>query len=147
MIGCDCRVCRSADPRDRRTRPSILIERLGHVEDHSQSSLAAAIRSILVDTSTDLRAQALAHDIRRVDAILFTHSHADHILGLDEVRRFNAIQGGPIACYGTRETWETLHRTFYYIFDGLPRKGGGIPQLVQHEITGPFAVGGVHILP
>jgi len=134
LIGCDCAVCRSTDPRDTRLRPSIYVDVPGYAK-------------ILVDTTPDLRQQALTHRLSRVDAIVFTHSHADHVLGLDEVRRFNAIQGGPIACYGTRETWETLHRTFYYIFDGLPRKGGGIPQLVQHEITGPFAVGGVHILP
>src|SRR5437762_13144662 len=83
-IGCDCAVCRSTDPKDRRTRPSILIE-LPAVSDRAY---ARDVRSILVDTSTDLRAQALAHDIRRVDAILFTHTHADHVFGLDDVRRF-----------------------------------------------------------
>src|SRR5438093_1447257 len=82
-IGCDCAVCRSTDPKDRRTRPSILIE-VPPGADRRQYS--RDVRSILVDTSTDLRAQALAHDIRRVDAILFTHTHADHVFGLDEVR-------------------------------------------------------------
>src|SRR4051794_5289712 len=84
-IGCDCAVCRSSDPKDRRTRPSILIE----LDGASPSASAAEVRSILVDTSPDLRAQALANDVRRVDAILFTHSHADHIFGLDDVRRYN----------------------------------------------------------
>src|SRR5712691_1144662 len=96
-IGCDCAVCRSTDPRDRRTRPSILIQLQ---TDTPQPPLAMAVRSILVDTSTDLRAQALANDVRRVDAILFTHGHADHVLGLDEVRRYNAMQRSPMACYG-----------------------------------------------
>ena len=91
MIGCRCAVCRSDDPRDRRTRPSIYVE----VTDGP---------SILVDTSTDLRHQALTNDISRVDAILFTHSHADHIMGMDEVRRFNAVKGGPIPAYADERT-------------------------------------------
>src|SRR6059036_1970096 len=85
MIGCDCDTCRSSDPRDRRLRPSIYLE----VPDGPR---------VLVDASPDLRQQALTHGIRRVDAVLFTHGHADHILGLDELRRFNAVQGGPIPC-------------------------------------------------
>ena len=78
MIGCDCGVCRSTDPRDNRTRPSILVD------------CADGLR-ILIDTTPDLRAQALRHDVRRVDAILFTHAHADHVMGLDDVRRFNML--------------------------------------------------------
>src|SRR6266480_2255245 len=92
-IGCDCAVCRSTDPRDRRTRPSILIELQ---PAGPQPLFARAVRSILVDTSTDLRAQALAQNVRRVDAILFTHSHADHVLGLDDVRRYNQMQHAAI---------------------------------------------------
>src|SRR6266849_4104350 len=95
-IGCDCAVCRSSDPKDRRMRPSILIE----IDAPPPSAFGGAVRSILVDTSTDLRAQALANDVRRVDAILFTHSHADHVFGLDVVRRYNQMQQGAIACYG-----------------------------------------------
>ena len=134
MIGCECAVCRSTDPRDTRLRPSIYID----VPDHAK---------ILIDTGPDLRQQALTHRLTRVDAVLYTHGHADHIMGLDEVRRFNAIQGGPIPCYASAETWATLRQAFSYIFDGLPRKGGGIPQLVPHEISGPFDVGGVAIVP
>src|SRR5689334_17779840 len=99
-IGCDCAVCRSTDPKDRRTRPSILIE----LDAEPVSRLAGAVRSILVDTSTDLRAQALAYDVRRVDAILFTHSHADHVFGLDDVRRYNQMQQGAIACFADGDT-------------------------------------------
>src|SRR5713226_2140958 len=91
-IGCDCAVCRSADPKDRRTRPSILIEIVPGTQE--RPPFASAVRSILVDTSTDLRAQALANDVRRVDAILYTHSHADHVFGLDDVRRYNQMQQG-----------------------------------------------------
>src|SRR5437762_8706052 len=112
-IGCDCAVCRSSDPRDRRTRPSILIE----VTAAQDSSFARAVTHILVDTSTDLRAQALAHNVRRVDAILFTHSHADHVMGLDEVRRYNAMQKTAIPCYGDAENVADLRRMFQYVFD------------------------------
>src|SRR5207249_11406930 len=102
-IGCDCAVCRSTDPRDRRTRPSILIQL-----DTAGTTFGESVRSILVDTSTDLRAQALAFDVRRVDAILFTHTHADHVLGLDDVRRYNQMQGTSIPCFGDEETLLSL---------------------------------------
>lgn len=141
-IGCDCPVCRSADPRDKRSRPSILIELEGR-----GAPFAESVRSILVDTSSDLRAQALTHRIRRVDAILFTHSHADHVLGLDDVRPFNHMQGGPIACFGSSETLGDLQRMFSYIFDPPSQKGGGLPQLALFAIAGPFTLGGVEIVP
>jgi phosphoribosyl 1,2-cyclic phosphate phosphodiesterase len=161
MIGCDCRVCRSTDPKDRRLRPSILIE-LGadgnlakagsHVDDagsHTEagSRIARAVRTILVDTSTDLRAQALEHDVRRVDAILFTHSHADHVFGLDEVRRYNAMQREAIPCFADGRTIADLRQTFGYIFNPATPAGGGVPQLELHRILGPFTLGGVEILP
>ena len=88
-IGCDCAVCTSTDVRDKRTRPSIYIEAPDRSEPAYDPQTATAI---LVDTSTDLRTQALANDVRRVDAILFTHSHADHVMGLDDVRRYNQMQ-------------------------------------------------------
>ena len=134
MIGCGCETCRSTDPRDRRLRPSIYVNVPGRAR-------------ILVDTATDLRQQALTHAITGVDAILFTHGHADHVMGLDEVRRFNVLQGGPIPCFANAPTWETLKRSFYYVFDGRPRQGGGVPQLEANEISGPFAVAGVRIVP
>jgi phosphoribosyl 1,2-cyclic phosphate phosphodiesterase len=145
MIGCDCAVCRSTDPRDRRSRPSILID-ISSGTDES-SPLAHAVRHILVDTSSDLRAQALAHDLRRVDAILFTHSHADHIMGLDEVRRFNKLQRGSIPCYGDARTLCDVARTFSYIFDRATPKGGGIPKVTLNLLVGPFTLGGVEIVP
>jgi phosphoribosyl 1,2-cyclic phosphate phosphodiesterase len=143
-IGCDCAVCRSTDPRDRRTRPSILMELQ---TNGPQPPLARAVRSILVDTSTDLRAQALANNIRRVDAVLFTHSHADHVLGLDETRAFNRIQQTTIGCYASAETEADLRRMFEYIFTGPRQLGGGIPQLRLFSIAGPFTMGGVEIVP
>ena len=87
MIGCDCATCTSTDPRDRRSRASIVIQ-------------TASGSSVLVDTTPDLRSQALAHNVRRVDAIVYTHSHADHVMGLDDVRRFNVLQKSAIPCYG-----------------------------------------------
>lgn len=137
MIGCECLVCRSTDPRDRRTRPSILIE---------CEPVVGGVRNVLVDTSTDLREQALAHRLVRLDAILFTHSHADHILGLDEVRRFNVLQKAALPCYGDAGTLEDLRRTFFYIFNPPPR-GGGIPQITLFRIGGPFTLGALEIVP
>ena len=133
-IGCTCAVCQSTDPRDTRLRPSIVIQ--------------AAGRTLLVDTSPDLRQQALRYGLSRVDAVLYTHSHADHILGLDEIRRYNHMQAGPIPCYATEAAWSTIHRTFYYAFDGLPRKGGGIPRIEEHVIDSrPFAIAGFRVVP
>jgi phosphoribosyl 1,2-cyclic phosphate phosphodiesterase len=93
IIGCDCRVCRSSDPRNKRLRSSLLIE--------------AANLNIIVDTSPDFREQALRHKIRRLDALVFTHSHADHIFGLDDVRRFNTIQDSVSRHTGMRQPSRT----------------------------------------
>jgi phosphoribosyl 1,2-cyclic phosphate phosphodiesterase len=134
MIGCACDVCRSSDQRDTRLRPSIHINVPGHA-------------SILVDTTPDFRQQALTAGIERIDAILFTHSHADHILGLDDIRRYNWIQGGPVACYAAPATWDDIRRTFHYAFDGVKRMGGGIPRIDSHDIDGPFLVGNVRVVP
>jgi phosphoribosyl 1,2-cyclic phosphate phosphodiesterase len=134
LIGCACAVCRSTDPHDTRLRPSIYVD----VPDRAR---------ILIDTTPDLRQQALTHGITRVDAILFTHGHADHVLGLDEVRRFNHLQGTSIPCYANGATWATLRQIFYYIFDGKPRLGGGVPQIEPHEIAAPLTIGGVRVTP
>jgi phosphoribosyl 1,2-cyclic phosphate phosphodiesterase len=134
MIGCDCSTCRSADPRDRRLRPSAFIE----TDDGT---------AVLVDAGPDLRAQALANNIRRVDAIFFTHGHADHILGLDEVRRFNVLQQRPVACYADAATIGDIRKTFSYAFDpGTPR-GGGVPQIETFAVVGPFCLGRQEIVP
>lgn len=133
MIGCTCAVCRSADPRDRRWRPSIYIE---------FPDLA-----VLVDTSTDLRSQALQFGVVRVDAILFTHGHADHVLGLDEVRRFNDMQKVNIPCYADARTVSELRRTFAYVFDARTPAGGGLPALDLFSVYGEFSLGRQVVVP
>lgn len=150
MIGCECAVCRSTDPRDRRSRPSVLIDLRPDQPFELRPDRAtspAHARFILIDTSSDLRAQALTHGIRRVDAILFTHSHADHIFGLDEVRRFNHLQKEAIPCYADASTARDLRRTFAYIFDNSELPGGGIPQIRLSQIAGPFTLGDAEIMP
>jgi len=134
MIGCNCATCRSTDSRDRRLRPSIYIE----VQERAR---------ILVDAATDLRQQVLRQGITRVDAVLFTHAHADHILGLDDLRSFNVLQGSPIPCFANREAWETIRRQFAYVFEGPLQIGGGVPQLTTNEIAGPFFIKGVKVIP
>ena len=134
MIGCECATCRSDDPRDRRWRPSILVQ----FDDGLQ---------VLVDTSTDLRAQALRFGFTRVDAVLFTHSHADHILGLDEMRRFNVLQREAISCFGDAATLADLRRIFRYVFDDRAARGGGVPRLRTFPVAGPFCLGRQLVVP
>ncbi|MBI5816279.1 MAG: MBL fold metallo-hydrolase [Nitrospinae bacterium] len=133
MIGCDCPVCASSDTRDKRLRASIWVQGEG--------------ASVLVDTSTDLRAQALRAGIRRLDAVIYTHHHADHVHGIDELRSFNFLQKEPVACYGNRETLERIMRMFGYIFDDHPGKGGGKPKLALNVIEGEICVGSLKITP
>ena len=132
MIGCDCLTCRSSDPRDKRLRPSIYVT----FGDGT---------AVLVDAGPDLRQQALIHGIRRVDAIVFTHSHADHILGLDETRRFTAPQGRAMPCYGDAATLDDVRRTFSYVFDPETPRGGGLPDLDLMIATEVIVVNGHRI--
>jgi phosphoribosyl 1,2-cyclic phosphate phosphodiesterase len=134
MIGCECDTCRSTDPRDRRSRASILVQPDGGP-------------SVLVDTTPDLRLQALAHGVKRVDAIVYTHSHADHVMGLDEVRRFNVLQKSAIPCYGDARTLEDLRRIYSYIFHPDTPRGGGIPQVVLARVVGEFCLGPATFVP
>lgn len=134
MIGCDCDTCRSPDPRDKRWRASVYIE----TEDG---------HALLVDAGPDIRAQSLAFGLRRVDAIIFTHGHADHIMGLDDIRRFNVLQQRPMPCFGDDATLHDLRRTFFYVFDPNSPRGGGLPQIELFRIAGPFCIGRQEITP
>lgn len=132
-IGCHCAVCTSTDPRDNRLRPSILISYEGH--------------NVLIDTTPDFRTQALRAGIDRLDAVIFTHSHADHIMGLDDVRPFNFRQKGQIPIYAAPETMAAIHRCFQYIFDGEKRESN-VPQLDAQLIHGgAFELFGLEFLP
>ena len=134
MIACDCLTCRSEDPRDKRLRPSIHVE----MEDGT---------GILVDAGPDLRQQALTHRVRCVDAILFTLGHADHILGLDETRRFSALQRQPMRVFGDELTLADIRKMFAYVFDPATPGGGGLPELDLMRVQGPFTVKGHEIQP
>jgi len=132
-IGCQCRVCQSPDPRDRRLRPSVALRYHGRI--------------ILVDTTPDFRQQALRAGLDRLDAVLFTHAHADHILGLDDIRPFNYLMGGPIPIYGSAATLETIRRVFDYIFADCQSESS-VPRLEVHVLDGqPFDLFGVQVTP
>lgn len=134
MIGCRCAVCTSADPRDKRTRPSAI------VSYHNFS--------VLIDTSPELRVQCLANSIERIDAIVFTHAHADHIMGLDDVRRFNTIRGGPLDVWADARTHDILQRCFGYAFrEPEPNPAVYRPHLVPRLIDGPFQIHGLTWTP
>lgn len=126
MVGCPCATCHSDDPRDRRWRPSLYLE-------------LADGAGVLIDTTPDLRTQALTFHVPRVDAILFTHSHADHVMGLDEIRRYNAIQRAIVPGYGDARTVGDVRRTFSYIF-APDEGGGGIPRITLFTVQGPFSL-------
>ncbi len=133
VVGCHCKVCTSDDPRDKRLRPSVLL-RLGD-------------KRILIDTSPDFRYQALRSGLERLDAILYTHEHADHILGLDDVRPFNFRQRSEIPIYASASAWDTIERTFRYVFDTAPTQSSR-PHLHPHIFDDTtICVAGVEITP
>ncbi len=132
-LGCRCEVCRSEDPRDRRLRPSVLLRFGG--------------RWVLIDTTPDFRYQALRVGMERLDAILLTHEHADHILGLDDVRPFNFHQKGPIPVYGSARTLEAIRQRFAYVFSGEETESS-LPRLEMHVLDGgPFELFGRQFTP
>lgn len=132
VLTCDCHVCTSSDPRNQRLRASLLLE--------WPCDLAPdGVFRILVDTSTDLRQQALRAGIRRIDAVVFTHAHADHVLGLDELRMYNFVHGTSIPLYGDAATLAAIRRMFAYAFeDGAI----AVPRLSLHELGSAIQLGG-----
>lgn len=132
VIGCGCRVCTSPDPRNDRTRASILVE--------------TAHQRLLVDTGPDFRFQALRAKIRSLDAVLMTHDHADHINGLDDLRIFNFYTRQPIRIYSNQAVKDFIENRFSYAFHP-PQEGGGVPALDLHVVSEPFVLGDVEITP
>jgi phosphoribosyl 1,2-cyclic phosphate phosphodiesterase len=131
-IGCRCPVCTSPDQHDKRTRPSIL--------------LRYSNRAVVIDTTPDFRFQALRANLDRLDAILYTHSHADHILGLDDIRPFSLQETKVIPIYGNRPAIEGVRRVFKYIFDGN-YPFGGVPLVQDHILDGPVELFGLEFIP
>jgi phosphoribosyl 1,2-cyclic phosphate phosphodiesterase len=125
-IACDCETCTSDDPHDKRLRVSILIEHAG--------------QSVLVDTSSDFRQQALRYGLKRLDAVLITHCHADHIFGLDDIRPLN-FRYGALGLYANERAWVDIRRIFKYIFEPS-HFGGGLPQVIPHTVEpgAPFSL-------
>jgi phosphoribosyl 1,2-cyclic phosphate phosphodiesterase len=130
--GCHCEVCESADPFDKRMRPSVLLDYGG--------------RSVVIDTTPDFRSQALRAGIDRLDAVIYTHGHADHVLGLDDIRPFNMKQKSVIPIYAASDTIAVLRRQFAYIFDETPTENL-LPGVELHTINGPFNLFGLEIVP
>ena len=131
-IGCDCGVCLSSDPFNKRRRAGLYVE--------------AAGKNVVVDTPPEFREQALAFKIKRLDALLFTHGHVDHLAGFDDVRRFNQVQRERIPVYGSEATLADISRMFPYIHQ--PEKPGlSYPRVDFNAVTGPFVIGDLGVVP
>lgn len=133
VIGCNCKVCCSSDPRNKRRRSSVYIQ--------------TPEASVVIDTSLDFREQALTYGVPRVDAVLITHSHADHIFGLDDIRRYNTLQGMLIPVYASSETVADLRRIFNYINVREPEPGVFRPRLEFVEVHNSFEIGKIIVEP
>src|SRR6185437_3357885 len=132
MIGCDCVVCSSTNQKDKRLRSSILVQ--------SEKT------TLVVDTTPDFRTQMLRENVKRLDAVIFTHPHKDHIAGLDDIKAFNYFQKKAVDVYANKITEEALRREFYYIF--ADKKYPGVPNINLHTITDkPFTVGDIPVIP
>lgn len=132
MIGCDCEVCSSANKKDKRLRSSILVQ--------------SATTTVVVDTGPDFRYQMLRQKIKKLDAVLFTHPHKDHLAGLDDVKAFNFLNKKPMEIFADSLTEEALRRDFYYAFSDT--RYPGIPELNLNTITlDPFIIGDIPVIP
>ena len=132
MIGCDCPVCSSADKKDKRLRSSILVE--------------SETTTLVVDTTPDFRYQMLRENVKKLDAVIFTHPHKDHIAGLDDVKAFTYFSKKPMEIYANPLTQEALKREYAYAF--ADKKYPGVPELNLNTIdTEPFYVGDIYVIP
>lgn len=132
MIACDCMVCSSENEKDKRLRSSILVQ--------SEKT------TVVVDTTPDFRTQMLRENVKKLDAVIFTHPHKDHIAGLDDIRAYNFFQHKPMEVYANMLTQEALRREFYYVFS--EKKYAGIPEVHLHDITDKaFTVGDIPVIP
>lgn len=132
MVACDCKVCVSADAKDKRLRSSILVE--------------SSTTSFVVDTTPDFRYQMLREQVKKLDAVLYTHPHKDHIAGLDDVKAFTFLSGNPMEIFANELTQESLKREFYYIF--TDKKYPGIPEVNLNTIDlSPFLIGDIPVIP
>jgi phosphoribosyl 1,2-cyclic phosphate phosphodiesterase len=133
VIGCQCAVCTSLDPRDKRSRTSAVVTHRG--------------RTYLIDTSTELRLQAISAGLTHIDAVLMTHAHADHLSGIDDLRRFNELNKAHLPLYAHRETADQLRVRYAYAFTDIFPFYGGKPDLILHEFDGPFTPFDDEIVP
>jgi phosphoribosyl 1,2-cyclic phosphate phosphodiesterase len=131
-VGCECAVCLSENPRNKRTRASLLVQ--------------AHNLNLLIDTASDFRAQAIRENLKRIDAVLYTHSHADHILGLDDLRPFSYYQQQHIPCFGNKESLDAISTMFRYVFSE-PQPGGSIPRIDIRPVDGFFEFEGLAVQP
>jgi riboflavin kinase/FMN adenylyltransferase len=131
-LGCHCPVCSSRDPHDNRLRPSLLLSRNG--------------QNVVIDTTPDFRQQGLRAGVDRLDAVLLTHGHADHVMGFDDIRPYNLRQQSSLPIYSNKDTFRILRRAFAYVFDGKPNLSS-IPSVTLHEAKRPFELLGVTFTP
>lgn len=133
MIACNCKVCTSDNPKNKRMRTSVLVSKNGC--------------NILIDATPELRLQCIKNKVTRLDAVLITHPHADHIFGLDDLRRFNMIQHMDIPIYGTSNTLDTIRNIFSYVFNGQPEPCGYKPRFSLNVINNDLKIAEITIVP